>query len=133
MFSKVVTICGLFACAQAWNRESHFLISRLAYDILGRDYPVALERANNLLTVAREMNSTFNPEETRYYFVEASNWADEIRGKDGGWNSPWHTNYQPYPNEGGKVEDFPDFQYAEQNTTQAILGIVAWLREDPGY
>lgn len=129
----IITLCTLLASTQAWNRESHFLIARLAYDILIQESPDALSRANDLLAVAREMNATFNPEETRFYFVECANWADEIRSKDGKWNSPWHINHQPYFNEGGSLEDFPDFKFNLENTTHAIQGIIAWLREDPGY
>jgi hypothetical protein len=73
----------LILAAQAWNFETHFLITRIAYDILEEKNPEALEQATELLRLYSD-NTTIKNEDM-YPFVECVTLADEIKRKGGGW------------------------------------------------
>ena len=65
-------------------------------------------------------------------FVECATFADEIKGKGGRYQSPWHFVDQPYLDQGGSIDDF-NFTMAAHNITDAIDSIVDWFNKAPGY
>lgn len=110
-------------------------MATIAYHKLKADNPKALDNANELLQVlTRESPSGFHSKkEGDYPFVECATLADDIKYRGGGWQSDWHFVDLPWFDEGGKPEDYPEFELKPKNLTLAIPEITSWLKEEPGY
>lgn len=105
----------------------------MAYDILEKDNPDVLDKANDLLKVLQVADPKLTEKEQNYPFVEAAPLADWIKFRGGSWQSPWHFINIPFFNEGGNASDFEDFGASEKNITSAISGIMDWIRGRNGY
>lgn len=57
----------------------------MAYDILARDYPDALDQATALIKVYSDANPGKITKEDQYPFVECATYADDIKRTGGGW------------------------------------------------
>jgi hypothetical protein len=79
----------------------------MAYDILGKDHPTALKKANDLLKVYSDAFPDKVPKEGDYPFVECATLADDIKRTGGGYQSDWHFIDNPYIDDGGKPNDYP--------------------------
>jgi hypothetical protein len=71
--------------------------------------------------------------EKDHIFVEAAPFADMIKYKGGGWQSNWHFVDIPYLDQGGSINDYPDFKFDDKNISVAIPGVINWLKGSPGY
>jgi hypothetical protein len=68
-----------------------------------------------------------------YPFVECATFADEIKAKGGSFQSPWHFVDIPFLDEGGSLDDYPQFKLDDHNITVIVPGIVDWLTESGNY
>jgi hypothetical protein len=60
--------------------------------------------------------------------------ADDIKFKGGAYQSGWHYVDTPYVSEAGKtIADYPDFVPDVHDNTEAVNGILAFMRKDTGY
>jgi hypothetical protein len=74
----------LLACTVlGWNSETHLLTARIAYDILSKENPSALQAAEDLLDKFSDYSSAKH--EDKYKFVECVTWPDDIKRIGGGW------------------------------------------------
>lgn len=106
-------------------------MARIAYDILVKENPVALQKAE--LILADMANQTITDSERDHPFVECASFADMVKYKGGGWQSNWHFVDIPYFDQGGNMNDYPEFKEDMMNITIAIPGIVDWLMNKPAY
>ena len=67
----------------AWNGETHLLIARMAYDILKKDDPAALAKAETLLK--KYSDDISKTHEKNYPFVECVTLPDDNKRRGGGW------------------------------------------------
>ena len=107
------------------------IVARMAYDILLKEAPSALKKAETLLEVMSGEPTTDS--EKDHIFVEAAPFADMVKYKGGGWQSNWHFVDIPYFDEGGNLNDYPEFKLEDKNISSAIPGIVDWIRGTGDY
>jgi hypothetical protein len=98
--TKITTVAAfavacLFTSVSAWKYQSHImgklplinkffsLVARLAYDILQKENPKALEGAEKILSAMA--GQTITNSEDKYPFVECASFADQVKYKGGGW------------------------------------------------
>ena len=65
--------------------------------------------------------------EGNYPFVECSTFADELKEKNGTWQSNWHFIDTPYLDEGGSINDYPLFKYDNETVDKSIEYITNWI------
>ena len=58
--------------------------------------------------------------EGSYPFVECATFADEIKGKNGTWQSNWHFVDTPYLDQGDDLSDYPGFIFDPNSVDKAI-------------
>lgn len=95
--------------------------------------PHALKSANDLLDVYAHASATMTHLERDHRFVECSTFADDIKSKGGSFQSGWHFIDTPFLDEGGSVEDYPNFKFEEDNVAAVIPAIIDWLQGKSGY
>jgi len=78
-----LSVLSLIGVANAWNGEGHLLIARMAYDILKKDNPIALNKAEQLLS--KYSDYLTKEHEKDYPFVECVTLADDNKRTIGGW------------------------------------------------
>jgi hypothetical protein len=71
--------------------------------------------------------------ESAFPFVECATFADEIKLKGYAWQSNWHFKNTPYLEEGGSLNDFPDFHEDPNSVEKAIPDIARWLAGEADY
>ena len=103
----------------------------MGYDILLKENPVALQKAEVILSAMA--NQTLTDSERDHPFVEAAPFADMVKYRGGQWQSNWHFVDIPYFDQGGNINNYPEFKEDMMNITVAIPGIVDWLMDKPGY
>lgn len=108
-------------------------MARVAYNHLEQEAPEALKAANDMLRVYKSAHPDMTKSEGDFPFVECSTFADEIKGKGGAFQSGWHFVDTPYLDQGGSVDDYPQFKFEEDNISKVIPGIVDWLKGSSGY
>jgi hypothetical protein len=59
--------------------------------------------------------------------------ADDMKGSGGTWQSNWHYVDLPWFDEGGSVQDYPEFKNSDKNLDAAIEYLVQWLKGVKGY
>jgi hypothetical protein len=82
-FNILISVFCTIGAVNAWNSETHLLIARMAYDILKKDNPVVLNKAEDLLQIYSD-NLTKSHEKD-YPFVECVTLADDNKRRGGGW------------------------------------------------
>eukprot|EP00347_Sterkiella_histriomuscorum_P011266 403373110 len=117
-----------------WKSQGHYIISRIAYDILQKDAPQALQSATSMLNVLRIANPNLTDAEQNYTFVESSSFADLIKYSGGAFQSDWHFVNIPFVDQPNKtLSNYPLFRVRKENVTEAIIGLVNWLQNKEGY
>eukprot|EP00347_Sterkiella_histriomuscorum_P013511 403364437 len=117
-----------------WKSQGHYIISRIAYDILQKDAPQALQSATSMLNVLRIANPNLTDAEQNYTFVESSSFADLIKYNGGAFQSDWHFVNIPFVDQPNKtLSNYPLFRVRKENVTEAIIGLVYWLQNKEGY
>jgi hypothetical protein len=99
----------------AWNFEAHFLIARIAYDLLESSDPAALAQVTEDLRWFQDPTTLKN--EDLYPFVESVSYADEIKRRGGGWQSQWH--FDNIPMVEGDASAY-EIRQVEKNITSAM-------------
>ena len=66
----------------------------MAYDLLSKENPLALSKAEDILSVMA--NQTLTDAERDHPFVECAAFADAIKFRGGSWQSNWHFVDIPY-------------------------------------
>lgn len=126
------TLATMASQVQAWFGKGHLLVARIAYDILDEKSPETIEKVENVLKILQESDPSWTQKEGDHPMVECATFADDIKGKGGAYQSPWHFVDRPYLDQGGQLSDF-NFTIAPHNITEAINGITAWFNRAPGY
>jgi hypothetical protein len=65
--------------------------------------------------------------------VESATFADEIKSKGGSWQSGWHFLDNPYLDQGGSIEDYPNFKFESENVATAIPHLINWISDTGDY
>jgi hypothetical protein len=86
-----------------------------------------------MLSTYSGSNPSMTSLEGDYPFVECSTFADVIKAKGGSYQSGWHFIDNPFLDEGGSIDDYPDFQFDDQNIGKVIPALVEWLSGNSGY
>ena len=79
----LIGVLSILGAVNAWNSETHLLIARMAYDILKKDNPTVLNKAEALLRVYSD--SLTEAHENNYPFVECVTLPDDNKRRGGGW------------------------------------------------
>lgn len=131
---KFAAIAALIGSTQAWWGPGHLLVARIAQDILEKESP---ETLSNVLTILHELkvqDPGYTKGEDKHPFVECATMADDIKHMGGAYQSNWHFVDTPYVDTPGKtIKDYPNFVPDVHDNTQAINGILAWMKKDAGY
>lgn len=107
MNKSFLITAALAGAAQAWWDKGHLLVARIAYDILERENPAALEGANEDLAILKGHSTILAlGSESDYPFVECAVFADTIKGQGYTWQSSWHFVNNPYLDESKNIEDY---------------------------
>ena len=110
-----------------------YLVARVAYNHLEQEAPEALQAANNVLNLYKHTHPDMTKLEGSYPFVECATFADEIKAKGGAFQSGWHFVDTPYLDQGGSINDYPNFKFDENHIGKVIPAIVDWLTGAAGY
>lgn len=112
-----------------------FLVAKVAFDKLSftKEGQAALDAAQSLLRVYSRSHPDMTNLEGSYPFVECATFADEIKAKGGTWQSGWHFVDQPYLDQGGTIQDYPNFKFDTDSIDLAIPAIVQWLKHSGSY
>ena len=78
-----LSVLSIIGAVNAWNGEGHLLIAKMAYDILKKDNPIALNKAEALLS--KYSDDLTKEHEKDYPFVECVTLADDNKRRGGGW------------------------------------------------
>lgn len=127
--SAAVLLAVLCSQTHAFWQYGHLYVARVAYDhlqftIQGR---AALQGANDLLKIYKNARPDMIVSEGNYPFVECATFADEIKEKNGTWQSNWHFIDTPYLDEGGSINDYPLFKFDNETVDKSINDIASWL------
>ena len=114
----------LAASVLGWNSETHLLTARIAYDILQKENPSVLAKAEALLDKFSDYST--QKHEDKYKFVECVTWPDDIKRIGGGWQSNWHFDDQPIIESGSAAEVAP--KYDTHNISLAMPEIFKYLK-----
>jgi hypothetical protein len=98
------------------------LTARVAYDILQKENPSALAKAEALLDKFSDYST--QKHEDKYKFVECVTWPDDIKRIGGGWQSAWHFDDQPIM---GDNSDGISPKYDDKNISTAMPAIYKYL------
>ncbi len=98
-------VCSLLLSitpAFAWNESGHMVTGALAYDVLMKDDPKAVDRIVDLLkshpqadVFKKRLEAVPANVRNRYLFMIAARWPDDIRRDEQFHRGPWH--YINYP------------------------------------
>jgi len=114
----------LIGTISAWNGETHLLIARMAYDILKKDDPTTLAKAEALL---RKYSDKLTKEhENMYPFVECVTLPDDNKRVGGGYQSNWHFDDMPIIGDNSKASDL-QIEHNEKNITTVMPQLYDWL------
>jgi hypothetical protein len=122
--------------AGALLKYGHFFVTRIAQDDMqfskmGQD---AFAKANQMLDIYAKAFPNITYLERDHRFVECSTFADEIKPKGGAFQSSWHAVNLPYLDQGGTLDDYPEFVLDTETIDKAIPAIIDWLKGgDPNY
>ena len=131
--TSTLLLAGLASQVNAWWGQGHTLVARIAQDLLEQHSPDTLADVVKVLAVLKKSDPGWTEKEADHPMVECATFADDIKGKGGRWQSPWHFIDQPYLDQGGTIHDYPEFVPDTHNITEAISAIVAWFKHAPGY
>jgi len=123
-FALVASI-GMLGSANAWWGTGHLLVARIAYDLLSKESPDQLAKAEKIL--GNLNNSVTSKKEKYHRFVECATYADDFKYHGGFYQKTWHFIDQPYYDQGGGASKYPDFKPDEHNSVEALEGLIDWM------
>ena len=108
------------------------LVAREAEALLEKNNPGALKAALDVLGPLQTSKQypDLIKSENKHPFTECATFADEIKGEGMSWQSDWHFVDQPYYDQGGSAEDFPDFKPASVKVYEALDALTKFLKGD---
>jgi len=123
----LVAAIGMLGTANAWWGTGHLIVSRIAYDILSREAPDQLKKAESIL--AEKSDSVIKKHEKYHSFVECATYGDDFKYHGGFYQKTWHFIDQPYYDQGGGASKYPKFKPDEHNSVEALEGLIAWMSD----
>jgi S1/P1 Nuclease len=105
----LLTLAVLPLPASAWNIPGHMLSAAIAYQVLQRESPQAIDKVKAVLEKhpwyvnqwQARLQDTPAGERDLLLFMQAARWADDIRTQDRAQNRPsWHYINLPFKPEG---------------------------------
>ena len=118
-------ISFLFAStAVAWNYETHFIIVRMAYDLLMEKDPSIVDKIDSILADFSDETTLKN--EHNWPMVECAVYGDQVKRSGGGYQSAWHFDDQGFLAD-DVTEDEVNFSSSPKNITSAMPILHAWL------
>lgn len=112
------------------------IVANIAKLVLQQESPSTASNVEKILSILNVNKKTLTPREgdtSDYLFTECATFADEIKMRGGSFQTKWHFHDQPFLDEGGKVEDFPNYKIEPESLTDAIKGLTNWFKRTPGY
>ena len=132
LLKTFVASLAFASTAHAWKSVGHLLVARIAHDILENTSPDTITKVENVLKPFQDHFPSWTKAEGKHPMVECTTYADDIKYKGGGFQSPWHFDDAPYLDQGGSIHDF-NFTVPDHNNTEAINGIVGMFNKVSGY
>ena len=120
-------IAALAGVTNAWFDTGHLLVARIAYEILQNEDPAQLQKANAILAELKANDPSAVSKEGAHPFVECAPWADSFKYNGGLYQKEWHFIDQPFLDEGGTINDYPNFVGDTHNAKEALKGIIEWM------
>ena len=108
----------------AWNYESHFIIVRMAYDLLMERNPSIVEKVDSVL--ADYSDDIIVQNEENWPMVECTVYADQIKRAGGSYQSTWHYDDKPFLWD-DVVEDDVTYTPTAKNISGAMPPLFKWL------
>ena len=129
ILAPVVVLALFIGQAAAFWQYGHLFVARVAYDKLQftKEGQAALTKATALLRTYSNAKPDMTKLESSYPFVECATFADEIKAKGGAFQSGWHFVDMPYLDQGGSINDYPDFKFDTESVDKVIPAVIAWL------
>jgi len=118
--------------ANAWWGTGHLIVARIANELLLKESPTTLSKAESVLAILENSDPSYTKAEGEHPFVECTTFADDIKFKGGAYQSGWHFIDQPYLDQGGKISDF-NFTADSHNVTEALSALTSWMNKEDGY
>jgi len=109
-FSNIIAAFALVDSAEAWWGKAHLRTARIAYDILQKDSPDVLAKANTILH--NMSNYETKKAEKNYPFVECATYGDNFKYHGGIYQKEWHFIDQPFLDNKTSASDYPKFKPA---------------------
>lgn len=81
---------------QCWWKQGHFMTARIAEQILAKESPEILKKANAILGTLSSSMPSQTIGERDHAFVECSTWADDVKARGGSFQSNWHFIDTPF-------------------------------------
>ena len=117
---------------ETYPRFTISLVAREAESLLSRNAPGALKKALDVLEPLQtsKQHPDLIKHEKDHPFTECATFADDIKGEGMTWQSSWHFINQPYFDEGGSADDYPDFKPPTQKIDDALDALTRFLKDD---
>jgi hypothetical protein len=129
MKSSIVSL-ALLGQTNAWWGQGHLLVARVAQEILDQDTVSTVEE---ILSILRKSDPDWTKKEGDHPFVECVTFADDIKYKGGSYQSGWHFIDTPFLDEGGSIDDYPEFHFDNHTVVEAITNINDWVNKENDY
>jgi len=131
---KFFALAALLGSTQAWWGPGHLLVARIAQDILEKESPATFDKVLTILHALKINDPGYTEAEDKHPFVECAVMADNIKYRGGGYQSTWHYVDTPYVDTPGKtIKDYPNFVPDVHDNTDALNGLISWMKKDDGY
>ena len=127
MISKSIIVGALCSTVSAWWNQGHLLTARVAHDILQENSPQTVNDVTQVLSYLKKSDAGWTVNEKDHAMVECATFGDFIKYKGGSYQKGWHFIDVPYFDQGGDINDYPDFQLEEYNITVAVDGLNRWF------
>ena len=118
---------AMIGSTNAWFGTGHLLVARVAFDILTKESPDQLAKAESILKQMSDYETQHL--EKNHPFVECATYADAFKYHGGIYQKTWHFVDQPLLDEGGTISDFPKFVPDTHSAVEALNGLIAWMND----
>jgi len=129
---KFLSLSIVLTAVSCWKFTSHFIISRIAHDILKEEDSFCLWEVEQELKILERSYPTWTEKEGDHPMVECSTFADDVKWKGQSYQSTWHYVNVPLYESRKDRRRYP-FEAPEHNVTEAIQGIVDMFRKEGEY
>ena len=110
------------------------LVAKVAYDDLDNNHPDILEKVNKVLSTLNQTQPYLTQKENNYPFVECATLPDDMKYSGWEWQSEWHYVDNPFFDDGGELNDYPEFNTPIiQNITLVIEDLANWVKHTKNY